>query len=87
MILSTSHGDFPIPAEVAGRLPAVPVQTRIDATGRETLGPDFVAWLEASPENLIAYERLKRWHLVQDELAGSAARAGELFRVTDDGLD
>lgn len=85
MILKTASGDFPIPPEVARRLPSVPDIPSAGAGAREQRS--FRDWLEASSENLIAYERLRRWHLVQEDLAAQARRAGKAHIVTDDGLD
>ena len=48
---------------------------------------DFRHWLDASPEHAISYERLRRWHLVQEELAAQAKAADRPFVVTDDGLE
>jgi len=83
MMLTTTSGTFPIPPEVAGRLPAVPPIPSPDA-------PDYKAfneWLAASSTHLIDFERLRRWHLVQDELAAAAVAKGLTYRVTADGLD
>jgi ferric-dicitrate binding protein FerR (iron transport regulator) len=48
---------------------------------------EFTEWLDASPDHAIGFERLRRWHLVQDELARAAHVAGRTFEVTHDGLD
>lgn len=85
MILKTASGDFPIPPEVARRLPSVPDVPGAESGGREQRA--FRDWLESSSENLIAYERLRRWHLVQEDLAARAKAAGKAHIVTDDGLD
>lgn len=84
MMLATASGQFPIPPEVARRLPVVP-----DApAGRDDRAAQaFYAWLEASPDHMIAFERLRRWRLVQEDLAARAARAGLPFEVTADGLE
>ena len=42
---------------------------------------DFRHWLDASPDHVIDYERLRRWHLVQAKAANRA------FVVSDDGLE
>jgi ferric-dicitrate binding protein FerR (iron transport regulator) len=84
MILTTAQGDFPIPPEVARRLPDVPLP-RDDASLEERRA--FDAWLAAHAENTIAHERLRRWHKVQEELSAEAAAAGQPFTVTADGLD
>lgn len=87
MMLSTSIGAFPIPPEVAVRLPQVPSlpDPRAPDAGRQT--EDFRRWLDASPEHLVSYERLRRWQVVQDELARQARKDGRPFVVSDDGLD
>ncbi len=87
MILSTSSGDFPIPAEVARLLPNVPPLPDPAAPNAKLQLEDFRHWLEASPEHTIDYERLRRWHLVQDELAAEAKAANRPFVVSDDGLE
>jgi hypothetical protein len=87
MILNTSSGDYPIPPEVARRLPNVPALPDMGAANARLQLDDFRHWLESSPEHAIDYERLRRWHLVQDELAAQARRDGRDFTVTDDGLD
>ena len=87
MILSTSSGDFPIPPDVASRLPQVPpVPDPIEPQYRRRKR-EFTEWLDAAPEHTIDFERLRRWHLVQDELAKKATSEGRAFVVTDDGLD
>lgn len=85
MILKTASGDFPIPPEVARCLPSAPDLPGQHADERERRA--FRDWLEASSENLIAYERLRRWRLVQEDLAAAAKRAGRIHQVTDDGLE
>ena len=87
MILSTSSGDFPIPPEVARLLPDVPALPDPRASDARIRTEDFERWLDASPEHTINFERLRRWHLVQDELAAAAARSGRPYVVTDDGLE
>jgi hypothetical protein len=87
MILSTSSGDFPIPPDVASRLPQVPqVPDPAEANYRRR-AEEFTRWLDSSPEHAVRFERLRRWHLVQDELARQAKADGQSFIVTDDGLD
>lgn len=85
MILKTASGDFPIPPEVARQLPPVPDVPGPHADSREQRA--FRDWLDASSENLIAYERLRRWRLVREDLAAAAARTGRVYQVTDDGLE
>ncbi|OGN49975.1 MAG: hypothetical protein A2352_11155 [Caulobacterales bacterium RIFOXYB1_FULL_67_16] len=87
MILSTSSGDYPIPAEVARRLPNVPALPDPNGPNARLQIEDFRHWLEASPDHAISYERLRRWHLVQDELAAQAKAANRPFVVSDDGLE
>jgi len=87
MILSTPSGDYPIPAEVAARLPATPPMPAMDAGERDPMVVAFREWMDASPDNAIAFERLRRWHRVQEELAAQAKREGRPFVVSDDGLD
>jgi hypothetical protein len=87
MILSTTSGDFPIPPEVASRLPQVPPVPDPDAPGYREKRRAFTDWLDASPAHAIDFERLRRWHLVQDELAAAATAAGRDYVVTEDGLD
>lgn len=87
MMLSTPFGDYPIPASVAARLPSTPTMPTPDAGERD---PDVIAfrdWMEASPENAIAFERLRRWHRVQEDLAAEAKAQNRPFVVTEDGLD
>lgn len=85
MMLKTASGEFPVPPEVARRLPSMPDIPGPGAGDREQRA--FRDWLDASSENLIAYERLRRWHLVQEDLAARARRDGKIHVVTDDGLD
>ena len=87
MILSTSSGDFPIPADVARRLPNGPALPDTAASDARLQIEDFRHWLDASPDHVIDYERLRRWHLVQDELAAQAKAANRAFVVSDDGLE
>ena len=87
MILSTSSGDFPIPPNVARRLPDVPALPDMAAPDAKLRLNDFQHWLNASPEHVIDYERLRRWHLVQDELAAQAKAENRAFVVSDDGLE
>lgn len=87
MILSTPYGDYPIPAEVAARLPATPPMPAMDAGDHDPMVVAFREWMDASAENVIAFERLRRWHTVQNELAAEAKHDGRPFVVTDDGLD
>lgn len=86
-MLTTSIGAFPVPPEVAVRLPQVPnlPDPRAPDLGRQT--EEFRSWLEASPEHLVSYERLRRWQVVQDELARAARKEGRPFVVSDDGLE
>lgn len=86
-MLTTSIGAFPVPPEVAVRLPQVPnlPDPRSPDLGRQT--EEFRGWLEASPEHLVSYERLRRWQVVQDELARAAQKEGRPFVVSDDGLE
>ncbi|WP_299176394.1 hypothetical protein [uncultured Brevundimonas sp.] len=87
MILSTSSGDFLIPAEVARLLPNIPALPDLAGPNARLQIEDFRHWLDASPEHSINYERLRRWHLVQNELAAQAKEANRPFTVTDDGLE
>lgn len=87
MILSTSSGDFPIPAEVARLLPNVPALPDPNGPDARLQIEDFRHWLDASPEHVIDLERLRRWHLVQEELAARAKAEGRPFVVSDDGLE
>ena len=52
----------------------------------------FVTWsglgtIGDSDEHAIDYERVRRWHLVQDELAAAAKAEQRPFVVTADGLE
>lgn len=87
MILSTSSGDFPIPAEVASSLPRVPPVPDPTAPHYSQARRAFTEWLDAAPAHAIDFERLRRWHLVQNDLAAAATAAGRSFVVTEDGLD
>lgn len=87
MILTTSHGDFPIPPAVAQRLPSLPPIPVRGAPDYSRMVEDFERWLEASPQHTVDYERLRRWHLVQEDLAAAAKATGDPFVVTADGLD
>lgn len=87
MMLSTTSGTFPIPPEVASRLPPVPPVPSADAPDYKALSKAFADWLDESPTHLIDFERLRRWHLVQEELAAEAASKGLPYLVTADGLD
>lgn len=87
MILETASGSFPIPPEVASRLPQVPPVPDPSAPFYRRERKAFTEWLDASPENAIGFERLRRWHIVQEELAAAARAEGREFVVTEDGLD
>lgn len=87
MMLSTTSGAFPIPAQVASLLPQVPPVPSPDAPDYKAQAKTFNDWLEASPGHTIDFERLRRWHLVQDELAAQALASGRDYIVTADGLD
>ena len=87
MILSTSSGDFPIPPEVATRLPQVPPVPDPKAPQYSQAKRDSSDWLDAAPQHSIDFERLRRWHLVQNDLAAAAQAEGRSFVVTEDGLD
>ncbi len=87
MILTTSSGDFPIPPEVASRLPQVPSIPDPTAPQYREAKRAFSDWLDAAPQHTIDFERLRRWHLVQDQLAAAALAEGRSFVVTEDGLD
>nr|WP_316628130.1 hypothetical protein [uncultured Brevundimonas sp.] len=65
-------------------MPALPDSSAADARLQIE---DFRHWLDASPEHAIDYERLRRWHLVQDELAAQAKAENRAFVVSDDGLE
>ena len=87
MMLTTKSGTFPIPPEVAGRLPAVPPIPSPEDSDYKQRSREFREWLDASSKHMIDFERLRRWHLVQEELAAEAASKGLTYVVTDDGLD
>jgi hypothetical protein len=87
MILATSSGDYPIPAEVARVLPDVPSLPQPGAPDARVQMEGFQDWLDASPQHAIDYERVRRWHLVQDELAAAAKAEGRPFVVSADGLE
>lgn len=87
MILTTSSGDFPIPADVASRLPKVPSVPDPTAPRYREAKKAFTDWLDQSPQHTIDFERLRRWHLVQNQLAAAARAQGRVFVVTEDGLD
>lgn len=87
MILSTSSGDFPIPPDVATRLPRVPAVPDPTAPQYHKARRAFADWLDAEPRHTIDFERLRRWHLVQNQLAAAARAEGRTFVVTEDGLD
>ena len=87
MMLTTTSGTFPIPADVARLLPQVPPIPNVDAPDFKALSEAFNDWLDASPSHTIDFERLRRWHLVQEELSSKAFANGLQFTVTADGLD
>lgn len=87
MILSTQSGDFAIPHSVAEQLPDVPPIPDPSAADFQQRRKDFQHWLDASPDHVIGLARLRRWHLVQEDLAAAAKAAGLPFVVTDDGLE
>lgn len=87
MILSTTSGDYPIPADVARKLPNVPSLPDPSAPNAKLQIEDFRHWLGAAPEHAIDFERLRRWHLVQEELAARAKAENRPFVVSDDGLE
>ena len=87
MILNTPSGEFQIPAAVAQRLPNLPALPSESSPNYKRLLADFERWLDADPQHVIDYERLRRWHLVQNELAATAMANGQSFVVTTDGLD
>jgi len=87
MILSTASGDFAIPAAVAELLPQTPPIPDPASPEYNRLRDDLEHWLGMSVDNAVAFERLRRWHLVQDELAAAAKADGRPFVVTDDGLE
>ena len=87
MMLSTSIGEFPVPPAVAVRLPKVPTLPDPNAPDARRQTEEFRVWLSSSPDHLVSYERLRRWQVVQDELARTARNEGRPFVVSDDGLD
>ncbi len=87
MILTTPSGDFPIPPGVASRLPTVPSLPDPSEPDHGRRLAEFREWLDASPQHTIDFERLRRWHIIQEDLAAKAKRAGRKFVVSDDGLD
>ena len=87
MILTTSAGDYPIPSEVAQKLPTVPPLPEQGAADYRQQVRDFEHWLDSEPGHTIDFERLRRWHTVQEERAVSARANGRPFVVTDDGLE
>lgn len=87
MILTTSAGDFPIPPEVAQKLPNVPPLPEEGAVNFGQQVRDFEYWLDSEPGHTIDFERLRRWHTVQEERAVAAREQGRPFVVTDDGLE
>lgn len=87
MILTTSAGDFPIPPEVARKLPNVPPLPEEGTVNYGQQVKDFEYWLDSEPGHTIDFERLRRWHTVQEERAVSAREQGRPFVVTDDGLE
>ncbi|QYF86816.1 hypothetical protein [Brevundimonas sp. PAMC22021] len=87
MILATSSGDYPIPPEVARVLPDVPSLPQPGAPDARGQMETFQDWLNAAPQHAIDYERVRRWHLVQDELAAAAKAESRPFIVTTDGLE
>ena len=87
MILTTSAGDFPIPPEVAQKLPTIPPLPEEGVADYRQQVRDFEHWLGSEPAHTIDFERLRRWHMVQEERAVAAEAEGRPFVVTDDGLD
>ncbi|AQR60812.1 hypothetical protein BZG35_03445 [Brevundimonas sp. LM2] len=87
MMLSTTSGSFPIPASVASKLPQVPPIPSPGSPDYAAQAKSFNEWLDESPAHTIDFERLRRWHLVQDELAAKAVADGQDYLVTDDGLE
>ncbi len=87
MILTTASGDFAIPAAVAELLPQTPPIPDPASPEYNRLRGEFEHWLGMSVENAVAFDRLRRWHLVQEELAAAAKAGGRPFVVTDDGLE
>ena len=87
MILTTSAGDYPILSGVAQKLPTVPPLPEQGAVDYRQQVRDFEHWLDSEPGHTIDFERLRRWHTVQEERAASAQADGRPFVVTDDGLE
>lgn len=87
MMLSTTSGSFPIPAHVASLLPQVPPVPSPDAPDYAAQARRFTEWLDESPTHTIAFERLRRWHLVQEDLARQAVASGQAYVVSSDGLE
>lgn len=87
MILATSSGEFPIPPQVASRLPTVLSPPDPSEPNHRRRLAEFQEWLDASPQHTIDFERLRRWHLVQEDLAAKAKKAGRRFIVSEDGLE
>ncbi len=87
MILTTASGDHPIPSEVAQKLPTIPPLPEEGARDYRQQVKDFEHWLDADPQHTIDFERLRRWHTVQEERAAAAHAEGRPFAVTDDGLE
>jgi len=87
MILTTSSGNYPIPQAVAELLPDVPPIPDPTAPQFRQAKKAFTDWLDASPQHGINFERLRRWHLVQEELSAKAKAEGRPYTVTDDGLE
>lgn len=87
MMLNTSIGAFPVPPEVAVRLPKVPSLPDPRAPDAKRQTDEFRDWLETAPHHLVDYERLRRWQMVQDELAVKARAEGREFIVSEDGLE
>jgi hypothetical protein len=87
MILTTSSGTYPIPPAVAQRLPNVPPIPNPTEPQFRRQKKAFTDWLDASPEHAINFERLRRWHLVQEQLSARAKAEGRAFVVTEDGLE
>lgn len=87
MILTTASGAFAIPPSVAERLPRVPPIPDPTEPDYKRRHAEFSHWLDASADNAVDFERLRRWHLVQEQLAAAARVAGQPYTVTDDGLE
>lgn len=87
MMLSTSSGDFIVPEAVEVDVPSLPPIPLPNDADYEAQRVAFGDWLQAEPQNLIDYERLRRWQMEQNDLAAAAAREGRPFTVTHDGLE